>query len=466
MHVSENRPKIHIYWLCAGVWGGDGKVDVCGVCNGNGSSCATEEIFIATPNAVVSLSVDMGTNLTAVIQRMAEAIASDIASFSCKLYTDLTLAIDYNSISESNSAARQEFEVEFMVDVADHLGTRVDESDLTIISVQARSVILTFSVESTRGSIAAMAVLENALNGSRLAVVNVSSIGETKVAFAINSKKLGNSGTDMSTALPLLNTLIGSGDVSGIPPGQSVFQNLEMECPDGYYVDADGACSHCPAGEEPNPDKNGCPKCALRVQGSLQTWYSPIGAKCLLCPAGRYPNNERSDCYACEEFTSNDGRGELCQKCAVGKEPNNNHTACLDCPPNFFSIAGECIECEVGKYSLPQSNRGAIQCEICPTGRTGPQPGTGCILCSEGFYSLDANAACLPCEDLVQPPEELIKSIHVPDIARACPGGVPGVSAGICPQVSRAPVFYNAVRKLCLTVFTLLLSVWFHFTLR
>jgi len=52
-----------------------------------------------------------------------------------------------------------------------------------------------------------------------------------------------------------------------------------------------------------------------------------------------------------------------------------------------------------------------------------------------GFYSLTADPSdCEPCASIEMPDPRQIKSIVPPVLREACPGGVPGVEAGICPM--------------------------------
>ena len=427
---------------CVGIWGGKAKTDACGVCAGNGSTCAAVEVEVetATPNAIINLRMDNNSNLTAAVEAVAASIGAGPDALAVSLLTEVTVAKDFASIKDSKN--RSAFEKQIIVDASKLLS--VNSSLISISSLQGGSVVIVLVVKSVTAAAGASSALNLALaSGASLGSAKVSALGPGVLSFAIDAKKLKASGGDLTKALPLLNNLVATGQITGVSAGQNVFANLVLKCPAGFRTDADGGCARCNRGEEPNSDQNGCSKCTDRVTSQLQTWHSPIGAACELCPAGKFPNDDRSVCMTCEDTLINglltptytDGKGKSCHSCSAGQEPNTERSSCVRCRANFFSVAGACEKCEIGRFSqVISATQGAAFCQECETGRTGPTTGTGCIHCEAGYFSLTPTGKCLPCRDVPQPAQEKIKSLKQPDITKACPGGLPGTTAGVCPQ--------------------------------
>lgn len=267
--------------------GGKTKVDGCGVCAGNGTTCDLEVEEAATPDAVVNLKVTATSNLTSIIDGVVTGSGIDASTMKISLKSQLVLPLDMATLLP-NSPGRLKFEADFIADAADRI-LQVDRSIVSIGSIKGGSVIVEMVVKGTAEAartIAKVAGFEN----ETFAGVNVSFVSEPVIAFAIDSAKLKSLGTDLTTALPKFNSLVAENKLAGIVSGQSVFASLVMTCPPGWFSNADGACERCPRGQEPDETQTGCVKCTMRVTASSQTWYSSKGAVCELCPAGKTPN--------------------------------------------------------------------------------------------------------------------------------------------------------------------------------
>ena len=438
---------------CQGEWGGLAKVDVCGLCGGNGSSCAVK-VDAASPNAVISLTlgssgIGVGTDLSTTVTAMASAMGTTTSSISSSIKAVVTLNTDA-SILTGDMASLETFRASVSGSLGKLLGL---DGRVEITSMVAGSLVVNFAVAvntSTNVTIPDVdKVLENAtITSAGKTLCEITDVQQPAVTFAISAVKLAESGTDLTKALPLLNTQISEGKIGGVSSTVSVFKSIAMKCAVGYYTDKDGACSRCAVDEsgqaqEPNEAQDGCVKCTDRVTLKLLGWYSPIGAQCTLCPQGRAPNEKRTACVSCPDRFYSDGLGMLCEACAMGKEPSADHSHCVPCAKNKFSTSGQCEACPQGRYGVDSTavdikapvKEGANSCDNCLAGRTGPAAGTGCGLCSVGYYSLTPTGDCNSCLDtLAMPDERQIKSLTMPSLRDSCPGGIPGVEAGICPM--------------------------------
>eukprot|EP01043_Picozoa_sp_COSAG02_P034565 COSAG02_NODE_2426_length_8891_cov_4.565059_2_plen_1149_part_00 len=378
---------------------------------------------------------------------MAQAINAESDSFNIAIQAEVTLSQDTSILSGDDAAALAAFQQSFRDDIAALLGGIGDEVEIT--SMAAGSIVVGFemAIGAAHGT-ATIPDTSASLLGETIASSTAASVGSATVAFKISALSLADSGTDIVTALPLLNTAISEGRITGVSSELSVFSSLIMQCPAGYYTDPSGACSHCAVDEnghaqEPNAAQDGCIKCTDRVTSALMSWHSPIGAQCELCPIGRAPNEKRTACEPCVGNEYSDGQGMLCEPCGMGTQPSSDRSECVACEENYFSTVGTCDACPRGRFGVnsrgadPQApvSSGANACEQCEVGRTGWWPGTGCPVCEVGFYSLTADGVCESCVDTLKMPDpRQIKSVVPPVLSEACWGGLPGVAAGICPM--------------------------------
>ena len=376
---------------------------------------------------------------------MAQSVGSDPAAFTTSLQCDVTLSQDA-SILTGDDSALDAFKELFRSDVSALLDVG---NEIEITSMTAGSVVVGFEivVDTAQGTVTVPDVATT-LQSASIASSTVASVGETSVTFELNALALAETGTDVATALPLINTQISAGAIDGVSTDLSIFSGLMMQCPGGYYTDSTGACSRCPVDEnghaqEPNAARDGCVKCTERATSVLMSWYSPIGAQCELCPSGRAPNEKRTACEPCIDNEYSDGQGMLCTPCGMGTAPSPDRSECIACVENFFSTSGICEACPLGRYGIDSTASdmlapvasGANSCENCEIGRTGPAAGTGCTLCEVGYYSLTTDGACKSCVGTIEMPDSRqIKSIAQPVLRDACPGGLPGVEAGVCPM--------------------------------
>eukprot|EP01048_Picozoa_sp_COSAG05_P017310 COSAG05_NODE_2341_length_3207_cov_1.628700_1_plen_469_part_10 len=349
-----------------------------------------EEADTATPNAVVWLAADKDTNLTMALEKMTTAMGTPTRAVSLSLQSECTLEASIEDIGEAGSSARASFEQVFVTDIAHKLG--IDVSKVTIRSIQSGSLVVTFVIGTTEAAAVALAALEDALSGSVVAAMPVTGVGDALVAVAIDSTELPLT-LDLSTALGGLNSAVTSGGIPGIPATQSVFQGLDMQCPAGFFAGAGGVCSRCPAGEEPDTARTGCVKCANRVIGHLQTWYSADGAQCELCPASKVPNDARTLCIDCEGNSYNKGDGKLCMPCPLNTVRKADGSGCR-CDDGYYNVSAgtsngwsiavcheEGQDFKSAALSRHKASPGLDdQCEPCPEG--------GCAECHGGSISV------------------------------------------------------------------------------
>jgi hypothetical protein len=89
----------------------------------------------------------------------------------------------------------------------------------------------------------------------------------------------------------------------------------------------------------------------------------------------------------------------------------------------------DCIDCPAGRSSCPPSNPDCL-----PTERR------ECAYCLPGFFALSAlrpSESCLACTVNITIPSKstyISKDSLTADVEKICPGGLPGETAGICPQ--------------------------------
>ena len=96
------------------------------------------------------------------------------------------------------------------------------------------------------------------------------------------------------------------------------------------WAQSGSQCTECPAGKEPNPDRNGCDVCG-------STSYSGDGSECVECPAGSAPVDDgngggyRNSCAVCVAPSFANAVTGLCAQCVAGQQRSNMGDGCDDC---------------------------------------------------------------------------------------------------------------------------------------
>jgi hypothetical protein len=155
----------------------------------------------------------------------------------------------------------------------------------------------------------------------------------------------------------------------------------------------------------------------IKCESTADIWDD---GRCATCASGMLPNAQMDKCVPCEEGTA--GLDGECQACPAGTIPNSRATKCELCEAAKTSLAGTSV------------------CFDCPVGRHGSAG--GCELCLEGFFSMSVNELDLsptqPCESCagIALPADLTRlDVPAPNLESPslCKGGIPGVTAVICP---------------------------------
>ena len=95
---------------------------------------------------------------------------------------------------------------------------------------------------------------------------------------------------------------------------------------------------------------------------------------------------------------------------------NRAQWACLDCDAGTFSKQSEsiCEQCSAGKFS---TSIGAVECQMCVSGKYSLQGATVCVCCTAGTFSLEGVSTCEPC---------IAGKFSVSDEAKECQNCVSG----------------------------------------
>ena len=234
-----------------------------------------------------------------------------------------------------------------------------------------------------------------------------------------------------------------------------VYQQYSLSCAAcaAGSVGLDGQqCSTCGAGTGPNQNQTSCVPCdagKFSTFGVCRDCAPPqVTDKilCSSCQAGTGPNQNRTACQPC---TGHDvsAKGicapcELpkvadvtnrrqCVQCPGGRGPPNqspNQTDCTACTGGNYSLNGDCTLCPSGQQPNHPEHTACIECAVGTTGKGGE-----CNDCAAGYFALGKNDPCSPCESLTLPTRLDTLDAEKPVLtdATVCPGGTPGVSAGI-----------------------------------
>ena len=234
-----------------------------------------------------------------------------------------------------------------------------------------------------------------------------------------------------------------------------IAENVCEMCAPGKYSDAgasqiaESVCKPCGAGK--HQDAAGAVNCKSCEPGRYQNYKATTACKiceggrfastfnasvCKYCPAGRNlvvvgsdttRHDQAEDCQVCEagKYNFQPGLKIQCFDCETALNPGA--TDCSGCNPGLFkeSGTGECIQCEVGRYSstrdadtcidCPRGYHGVeidatsarIECGPCPRGKFGDakalENATLCKACTAGRYSeVDAlpsgESTSVPCK--------------------------------------------------------------------
>jgi Notch-like protein len=203
-------------------------------------------------------------------------------------------------------------------------------------------------------------------------------------AFTCKCTKGYGSSADLHCDLPPCKTTGGWGDPSWpssctlCAPGKKPnAKNDGCEtCDAGKYGKESGKCDGtCKTGEEANPDRTACTKCAA---GSV----SPKGMGCTHCQPGKHQSGLK--CINCATGTYSDAvkwGNSSCFTCESGKDPKADQTGCKNCTgvKATWKSNGVCTACGDGKTpALPVRSK----CNTCGEGMAGI--GGRCNKCPAG----------------------------------------------------------------------------------
>jgi len=129
-------------------------------------------------------------------------------------------------------------------------------------------------------------------------------------------------------------------------------------------------------------------------------WRDSISDLCVeVCPPGKYESD--GDCIHCEvgKFSPYPG-AVTCIQCVAGTASSNigsSASTCIGCPAGTYSEIGAdiCIPCANGKYSTPY----AASCKGCEAGKYGATGQPMCHFCPAGTYSTAGASTCTACDN-------------------------------------------------------------------
>ena len=122
-------------------------------------------------------------------------------------------------------------------------------------------------------------------------------------------------------------------------------------------------------------------------------------------------------------------RGAVCTACAAGRAPSDDNQRCEGCAAGRHSPRGHaCTACGAG--SVPTTELAAVNCVVCPVGRTATGAAVRCAACDSGHVSAAAAGRCKPCANGSTPDESA-------SACRACGRGRAG-RGGTCDGVCGA----------------------------
>ena len=180
-----------------------------------------------------------------------------------------------------------------------------------------------------------------------------------------------------------------------------------QQCPETEYQDLEGqtACVKCPAGRANN--LNGQSICGECLEG---TYSLEGQDRCTTCEPGRYANDTltENECSPCPEGMYSAPDGKSCSPCDIGYANSvPGQDECVACETGKVSnstLQSTCYTCEVGKVSVPNTSGLRTLCRDCPEGTYMPFPGQDrstdiCKLCEAGRYQNNTGEGdCVDCE--------------------------------------------------------------------
>ncbi len=187
-------------------------------------------------------------------------------------------------------------------------------------------------------------------------------------------------------------------------------------CLAGKYLDPENwvTCTACPSGKyQPLSNSTQCLDCGdgkiAPEIGSISCISCPVGkhraspVECSDCDVGKFtavPGQQ--ECAVCDKGTfSGQSGSSFCTECLPGSYADvRGMSLCRSCPGGKFNPKTNmksdtsCLGCVPGKYSRPR----AAECLDCAAGSFSEFANSSeCILCQEGFESLDDRTACVAC---------------------------------------------------------------------
>ncbi|EDR27647.1 hypothetical protein, conserved [Entamoeba dispar SAW760] len=160
-----------------------------------------------------------------------------------------------------------------------------------------------------------------------------------------------------------------------------IIKEVKEECFDNEYFDeSQSKCISCPAGKQPNQNKDQCVNCTAG-------YYSTENSPCLQCMPGTYSGIGSAKCHQCPDGYYTDKYGQYeCIKCDPPFISDKHHSSCEICPEGTIYVGYD-------KKVLP--------CQFCGMNAISTDNGTKCQECDEN--QAPYNNVCYPfCDDIIQ----------------------------------------------------------------
>ena len=186
-------------------------------------------------------------------------------------------------------------------------------------------------------------------------------------------------------------------------PGTFAARGNCLPCPVGTHGPSSALeqCSACPPGQVARQE-------GLTICSTCPPGYRSVGTtECNPCPAGHVTTN--GTCNPCPAGTAI--RLGVCEECDIGMFSPFPGTSCLYCPPGYYSIdpgASGCNPCNIG---FTTTSNDTVVCRQCPAGQTTQYPGSPCT---------SASIFDLPCDKLPDPYNTVVISLTFVCVFVAC----------------------------------------------
>lgn len=179
-----------------------------------------------------------------------------------------------------------------------------------------------------------------------------------------------------------------------------------LDCPQGWFSDADGggSCDQCPQGKF--QDLFGSTICKECAQGKYNAdMGSGSMETCLECDLGQYSTGDADQCVNCPGGHFSSTGASVCTTCSSGKymlDPVGEVT-CTDCNGGFYQTAdgqSSCLPVTAGNQNAKDEgylslNTAPVQCEA---GTYSQEEWPSCLMCPTGYFQDEAAAAaCKGC---------------------------------------------------------------------